>query len=209
MVGLRPVRYVLLALQRTNKARPREHEVAKFPNLQRGGQALFPAGPLGLVKPPKNLFLFLRTNGLAPPSRPARPAAQNATNRCDMADAAAEGRLKPTDTIKLTLEAWSQGFMVGALIIMCGITLSVMRRGVLLHKLILIEVSKASPVPSLSLSLTRQMPGPATLISETNSFHSFCLPSPTASSYSLNPPRGAGSSRQPSSRSSRRGRSTT
>jgi hypothetical protein len=30
--------------------------------------------------------------------------------------------------------------MVGALIIMCGITLANMRRGVLLHKLILIEV---------------------------------------------------------------------
>ena len=31
--------------------------------------------------------------------------------------------------------------MIGALIIMLGITLSNMRRGVLLHKLILIEVS--------------------------------------------------------------------
>lgn len=48
---------------------------------------------------------------------------------------------KPTEPAKLTLEAWSQGFMVGALIIMCGITLANMRRGVLLHKLILIEVS--------------------------------------------------------------------
>lgn len=47
----------------------------------------------------------------------------------------------PASPAKLTLEAWSQGFMIGALIIMIGITLANMRRGVLLHKLILIEVS--------------------------------------------------------------------
>lgn len=58
-----------------------------------------------------------------------------------MADTAAAEQEKPSDPGKLTLEAWSQGFMVGALIIMCGITLANMRRGVLLHKLILIEVS--------------------------------------------------------------------
>ena len=38
------------------------------------------------------------------------------------------------------VESWSQGFMVGALLIMAGITVSNMRRGVLLHKLILLEV---------------------------------------------------------------------
>ncbi|KIV90974.1 hypothetical protein PV10_05572 [Exophiala mesophila] len=37
------------------------------------------------------------------------------------------------------LEAWSQGFMVGSLIIMACITIANMRRGVLLHKLILVE----------------------------------------------------------------------
>lgn len=53
----------------------------------------------------------------------------------------ADPTTKPSASLKLTLEAWSQGFMIGALIIMLGITLSNMRRGVLLHKLILIEVS--------------------------------------------------------------------
>jgi len=57
-----------------------------------------------------------------------------------MADTEVAAQKKPSDLAKLTLEAWSQGFMVGALIIMCGITLANMRRGVLLHKLILIEV---------------------------------------------------------------------
>ena len=38
------------------------------------------------------------------------------------------------------LEAWSQGFMVGALLIMACITVANMRRGVLLHKFILVEV---------------------------------------------------------------------
>lgn len=47
---------------------------------------------------------------------------------------------KPTDPEKITLEAWSQGFMVGALIVMAVITLVNLRKGVLLHKLILIEV---------------------------------------------------------------------
>jgi len=40
----------------------------------------------------------------------------------------------------LILEAWAQGYMVGSLIIMAAITVSNMRKGVLLHKLILIEV---------------------------------------------------------------------
>lgn len=47
---------------------------------------------------------------------------------------------RPTDAGGLVLEAWAQGFMVGALVIMSCITLANMRRGVLLHKLILIEV---------------------------------------------------------------------
>jgi hypothetical protein len=40
----------------------------------------------------------------------------------------------------LVIESWSQGFMVGALLIMAFITVANMRRGVLLHKLILVEV---------------------------------------------------------------------
>ena len=47
---------------------------------------------------------------------------------------------KPTNRRGLVIEAWSQGFMVGALIIMSCITLVNMRRGVILHKLILVEV---------------------------------------------------------------------
>ncbi|KAK5041804.1 hypothetical protein LTR13_002471 [Exophiala sideris] len=37
------------------------------------------------------------------------------------------------------IESWSQGFLVGALLIMACITVANMRRGVLLHKLILLE----------------------------------------------------------------------
>ncbi|KAI1008434.1 hypothetical protein LB504_001995 [Fusarium proliferatum] len=51
----------------------------------------------------------------------------------------------PSSPAKLTLEAWSQGCMIGALIIMIGITLANMRRGVMLHKLILIELLLAMP----------------------------------------------------------------
>jgi len=47
---------------------------------------------------------------------------------------------KPTDAAGLVLEAWAEGYMVGSLIIMSCITLANMRRGVLLHKLILLEV---------------------------------------------------------------------
>jgi hypothetical protein len=47
---------------------------------------------------------------------------------------------KPTDTAGLILSAWAQGFMCGAIVIMACITIANMRRGVLLHKLILIEV---------------------------------------------------------------------
>lgn len=44
------------------------------------------------------------------------------------------------------LEAWSEGCMVGALMIMSFVTLANMRRGVLLHKLILLEVRQESKV---------------------------------------------------------------
>ncbi|KAF2710800.1 hypothetical protein K504DRAFT_475741 [Pleomassaria siparia CBS 279.74] len=44
---------------------------------------------------------------------------------------------KPTDPPSLIIEAWAQGNMVGSLVILAFITLANMRRGVLLHKLIL------------------------------------------------------------------------
>lgn len=40
------------------------------------------------------------------------------------------------------VEAWGEGYMVGSLIILILITLANMRPGVLLHKLILIEVRR-------------------------------------------------------------------
>jgi hypothetical protein len=50
---------------------------------------------------------------------------------------------KPTGRDALILSAWAQGYMVGSIIVMIAITIANMRRGVLLHKLILIEVSSA------------------------------------------------------------------
>lgn len=47
---------------------------------------------------------------------------------------------KPTSSDGLVLEAWAQGYLVGSLIIMAAITVANMRRKVLLHKLILLEV---------------------------------------------------------------------
>lgn len=41
----------------------------------------------------------------------------------------------------LILESWAEGFLVGSLIIMACVTFANMRRHVLLHKLILVEVS--------------------------------------------------------------------
>jgi hypothetical protein len=40
----------------------------------------------------------------------------------------------------LVVEAWGQGFMIGALIAMVSITVANMRRGMLLHKLIVAEL---------------------------------------------------------------------
>lgn len=47
---------------------------------------------------------------------------------------------KPTNPEELVLEAWAQGLLVGSLVILSFITLANMRRGVLLHKLILLEL---------------------------------------------------------------------
>lgn len=49
---------------------------------------------------------------------------------------------KPVDPDGLILEAWAQGYMVGSLIILSCITFANMRKGVLLHKLILLEASR-------------------------------------------------------------------
>ena len=60
---------------------------------------------------------------------------------------------KPTDPAGVTLESWAQGFMVGSLIIMACVTVANMRRKVLLHKLILIEVSNAG-LPRVVMAIT-------------------------------------------------------
>jgi uncharacterized YccA/Bax inhibitor family protein len=57
-----------------------------------------------------------------------------------MSDVEPTAGQKPTRLDHVTLEAWSQGVMVGALLIMAAITVANMRSGVLLHKLILVEV---------------------------------------------------------------------
>jgi hypothetical protein len=47
---------------------------------------------------------------------------------------------RPTDPNGLVLEAWGQGLLVGALVVMAAVTLANMKKHVLLHKLILAEV---------------------------------------------------------------------
>jgi hypothetical protein len=49
---------------------------------------------------------------------------------------------RPTDPDGLVIEAWGQGMMVGSLVIMAAITLSNMKKHILLHKLILAEVHR-------------------------------------------------------------------
>ena len=50
---------------------------------------------------------------------------------------------KPKEPEALILESWAQGYMVGSLIVMAAITVANMRRGVLLHKFIFLEVWRA------------------------------------------------------------------
>jgi len=47
---------------------------------------------------------------------------------------------KPADSTGAILEAWAQGYMVGSLVIMACVTFANMRKHVLLHKLILLEL---------------------------------------------------------------------
>lgn len=65
-------------------------------------------------------------------------------------------RIEKPDTVEgLVLESWAQGLLVGAFVIMAGITVANMRKGVLLHKLILIEVrSISSRLPAWKLTDT-------------------------------------------------------
>jgi hypothetical protein len=73
---------------------------------------------------------------MAPMSLLARQSVPTGKNT-----AAGDWRADATDE-DFVLEGWSEGFMVGALVIMACITIANMRRKVLLHKLILIEVSR-------------------------------------------------------------------
>ncbi|QDS75012.1 hypothetical protein FKW77_005725 [Venturia effusa] len=52
---------------------------------------------------------------------------------------------KPVSGEGLILEAWAEGLLVGAFVIMAAVTVSNMRKGVLLHKLILIELLFGMP----------------------------------------------------------------
>lgn len=46
------------------------------------------------------------------------------------------------------VESWGEGLLVGALMVMACITVANMRKGVLLHKLILLEVRQTTQSPS-------------------------------------------------------------
>lgn len=57
-----------------------------------------------------------------------------------------EGHWRERTTAQgLVIEAWGQGFFVGALVIMAALTMAAMRRRVLLHKLILMEARSTRP----------------------------------------------------------------
>jgi hypothetical protein len=59
-----------------------------------------------------------------------------------------DGRIeRPKDPDGLVLEAWGQGLMVGSLVVMTAVIVANMKRHILLHKLILIEVN--DPIPAL------------------------------------------------------------
>jgi hypothetical protein len=71
--------------------------------------------------------------------------------RRDNATVFGNWRLDATPEAFIT-EAWSEGLMVGALMIMGCITVANMRKGVILHKLILTEAG--SPQASVELGLS-------------------------------------------------------
>lgn len=47
---------------------------------------------------------------------------------------------RPSDPDGLILEAWGQGLIVGSLVVMAAVTISNMKKDILLHKLIFAEV---------------------------------------------------------------------
>lgn len=51
-----------------------------------------------------------------------------------------DDRSRPSSANGLILEAWSQGLMVGSLLIMAAVAVANMRKRILLHKLIVTEV---------------------------------------------------------------------
>lgn len=56
------------------------------------------------------------------------------------------------------IESWSQGFMVGALLIMACVTISNMRAGIFLHKLILLEVRQEQSLCIRMLTILIALP---------------------------------------------------
>jgi hypothetical protein len=62
---------------------------------------------------------------------------------------------RPEDPAALILEAWSQGLMTGSLVIMAAVTFANMRPGVLLHKLILLEVALPRSMGALPTDMER------------------------------------------------------
>ncbi|KAI2843632.1 hypothetical protein CBS11350_5121 [Aspergillus niger] len=50
---------------------------------------------------------------------------------------------RPRDPDILVMEAWGQGFLVGSLVVMIAITAANMKKGMLLHKLIVAELALA------------------------------------------------------------------
>ncbi|KAL4978674.1 hypothetical protein BDW66DRAFT_164414 [Aspergillus desertorum] len=52
---------------------------------------------------------------------------------------------RPTDPDGLVLEAWGQGLMIGSLVVMAAVTISNMKKHILLHKLIFAELILAIP----------------------------------------------------------------
>lgn len=72
------------------------------------------------------------------------PHPQHVSARSDSASFDGDWRHDITPSA-LVLEAWAQGLMVGSLVIMACVTVANMRKGVLLHKLILLELLLAIP----------------------------------------------------------------
>lgn len=58
---------------------------------------------------------------------------------------------KPEFKEDLVVEAWGQGYLVGSFVIMACVTVANMRRGINLHKLILLEVIPRLPQPRRSV----------------------------------------------------------